>query len=67
MFVTAKIQTTFHAHILRFIITRRYSVKNVVKLTKNKSIAIYRYLQTKLPYTLPMFLIEYTMKGELGR
>ena len=58
MFATANIQT-FHAHILRFIITRRYSVKSVVKLTKNKSISIYLYLQTKLPCTVPMFLIEY--------
>jgi hypothetical protein len=59
MFVTVNIKT-FHAHVLQFIITRRYNVKNVVKLTKNKLIAIYLYLQTKLPCTLPMFLIEYT-------
>jgi hypothetical protein len=67
MFVTANIQTTFHAHIVGFIIIRRYIVQDVVKLTGNKSIAIYMCLQTKLPYTLPIRLLEYIMKGELRR
>jgi hypothetical protein len=31
MLVIAKLQTTFQAHILQLTITRRYSVKNVVK------------------------------------
>jgi hypothetical protein len=60
MFVTANTQT-FHTHILRFIISQRYSVRKSSNLKKNKSIAIYLFANQVALY---ITYVSYRMYNE---